>query len=431
MNRARDKNMLMSLLTDTPIADRYTEPRPSSGAAPFEVGEIFYSRTDRRGIIQSGNSVFQRVAHFNWSELLGAPHRVIRHPDMPRGVFHIMWDHLLSGRTVGAYVKNRAKDGLHYWVFAIATPHGDGFLSARMKPTSTRLREVEALYAAIRSQENSEGISPKDSAARIMAALGDMGFGSYDDFAVDSLAGELTAERAVLGQPLNTIRHVHDTLRKLSTLRQQADELISSFAVLHGVPRNLQIKARTIEPSGGPLTALSQDYSMMSHDMETWFKANVLGENNNFDQIGQAVRTILYGQTVQDILSRCLEQIATDAQRTDDPCDATEQAALKETANHLATEAAGLVKVVMRDATGLLTTCQRMNRTLIGLNTVRVTGKIENARLGVGHDDLATIIAQLGTAQERVEAAFKTIQAALGDIVESVERMREGPVPSE
>ncbi|KDB05361.1 hypothetical protein U879_02085 [Defluviimonas sp. 20V17] len=85
--------------------------RPNAGEAPFAIHEIFYSRTDPRGVIQSGNDVFQRVADYPWDRLIGAPHKVIRHPDMPRAVFWLLWQTIQQGRPIGAYVKNRHPTG--------------------------------------------------------------------------------------------------------------------------------------------------------------------------------------------------------------------------------------------------------------------------------------------------------------------------------
>lgn len=92
---------------------------------PFTFEELFFSRTNWRGVILAGNSVFQRVSLYSWDELIQKPHNVIRHPDMPKGVFWLLWDTIKKGEPVGAYVKNRAKDGRYYWVFAIVTPIGE------------------------------------------------------------------------------------------------------------------------------------------------------------------------------------------------------------------------------------------------------------------------------------------------------------------
>ena len=82
------------------FVERRVEPRPSSGEAPFAINEVFFSRTNDRGIIQAGNYIFKRVSFYSWDELIGAPHRTIRHPDMPRGLFHLFWDTIKAGRSV-------------------------------------------------------------------------------------------------------------------------------------------------------------------------------------------------------------------------------------------------------------------------------------------------------------------------------------------
>ncbi|WP_283177420.1 hypothetical protein [Gemmobacter sp. 24YEA27] len=73
--------------------------------AEFAFSELIYSRTCPRGLIRSGNSVFRRMAGIPWSDLIGAPHRVIRHPDMPKGFFYLFWQMLKAGEPAVGYVK--------------------------------------------------------------------------------------------------------------------------------------------------------------------------------------------------------------------------------------------------------------------------------------------------------------------------------------
>ncbi len=122
----------------------------------FGFEELFFSRTSTKGIIESGNSVFQRVSKYEWDEILSKPHSLVRHPAMPRGVFHLLWEEILSGRPVGAYVVNRAKDGSHYWVFALVTPTDDGFLSVRIKPSSAIFEIAKEKYSELLEVENSQ-----------------------------------------------------------------------------------------------------------------------------------------------------------------------------------------------------------------------------------------------------------------------------------
>ncbi len=115
----------------------------------FKFNELFFSRTNKKGIVLSGNSVFQRVSKYNWDEFLNKPHNVIRHPGMPRGVFYLFWDYILSDKLTGAYVVNKSKDDSYYWVYALVSPIENGFLSIRLKPSSPIFDLVKIKYAEL------------------------------------------------------------------------------------------------------------------------------------------------------------------------------------------------------------------------------------------------------------------------------------------
>lgn len=105
-----------------------------------------FSTTDAKGIILSGNDVFVRVSGFSADELYGQPHNIIRHPDMPRAAFALLWANLKKEQPFAAYVKNMAKDGSYYWVFMVAVPTGDNqFLSIRFKPSSPLLAQARVI----------------------------------------------------------------------------------------------------------------------------------------------------------------------------------------------------------------------------------------------------------------------------------------------
>ena len=88
----------------------------------FDEEELIVSKTDAQGRITYCNDVFIRISGYTERELLGAPHSLIRHPDMPRAVFKLLWDTIASGEECFAYVVNRAKSGDHYLVRAHLTP---------------------------------------------------------------------------------------------------------------------------------------------------------------------------------------------------------------------------------------------------------------------------------------------------------------------
>ncbi len=126
---------------------------PTGRAVSFGRDEIIVSKTDGKGRITYCNDVFRRVAGYSEDDLLGQPHSVIRHPDMPRCVFKLLWDTIAAKREIFAYVKNMARNGDHYWVLAHVTPSLDasggivGYHSSRRLPTATAVTAAERLYA--------------------------------------------------------------------------------------------------------------------------------------------------------------------------------------------------------------------------------------------------------------------------------------------
>lgn len=121
--------------------------------------EIIVSKTDLRGHITYANEVFCRIAGYTEAQVLGRPHNLVRHPEMPGCVFKLLWDTLRDRREIFAYVVNRAANGDHYWVFAHVTPSFDrdgrlvGYHSNRRAPYADALPKVKALYAALNAEE--------------------------------------------------------------------------------------------------------------------------------------------------------------------------------------------------------------------------------------------------------------------------------------
>lgn len=183
-----------------------SHPEPSTTSTlTVGVDELFFSTTDRRGIIQGANSVFLRLSQFPRDEILGSPHNIVRHPDMPGGVFRIMWDRLRAGLPMAAYVINRSRSGAAYWVFSTIVPIGDGFLSVRSAPCASGLwRAVAALYHDVREIERQALVGGANRAAAAEAgarALGGglarLGFPTFDSFVRYVVPAEATARAAL------------------------------------------------------------------------------------------------------------------------------------------------------------------------------------------------------------------------------------------
>jgi PAS domain S-box-containing protein len=129
-----------------------TTPVPSNKERVMREDDFIVSKTDRKGVITYGNRTFIEFSGYSGGELLGQPHNIIRHPDMPRAVFRLMWRTLQMDEEFFGYIKNLSKDGGFYWTFANVTPklspQGEllSYLSVRRKPPPDKIPRIEAIY---------------------------------------------------------------------------------------------------------------------------------------------------------------------------------------------------------------------------------------------------------------------------------------------
>lgn len=132
---------------------------PTGVERPFAEEELIVSKTNLKGHITYANDVFLRLSQYSPEEVIGAPHSLIRHPDMPRCIFKLLWDTIEAKKEIFAYVLNMASSGDHYWVFAHVTPTFDAkgnvisYHSNRRKPEAAQIEKVKPLYAALLAEE--------------------------------------------------------------------------------------------------------------------------------------------------------------------------------------------------------------------------------------------------------------------------------------
>ncbi len=173
-------------------------PTPIDRESRFDINELFFSTTNPAGVITSGNDVFTRVSGYRAEELIGSPHNLIRHPDMPRCIFGLLWQTIQAGEPIAAYVKNLARDGSYYWVLALVCPIRGGYLSIRMKPGSGLFHTVRGLYQQLLDVEKpieacGEGrkAAMKASMELLHQSLGRLGYQSYAHLMSQMLLAEL------------------------------------------------------------------------------------------------------------------------------------------------------------------------------------------------------------------------------------------------
>lgn len=150
---------------------------PTQHEIALATDDIIVSKTDLTGRITYANRMFMRIANFPEKALLNVQHNIVRHPDMPRGTFKLLWDTLKEGREFFGYVKNLTSEGHFYWVFANVTPDIDaqgrvvGYFSVRRKASPTAIATIQALYQEMLDVERKAG--PAQAPAASVAFLTD------------------------------------------------------------------------------------------------------------------------------------------------------------------------------------------------------------------------------------------------------------------
>jgi len=152
--------------------------------------DYIVSKTDLTGKIIYGNEIFVDFSGYTQDELIGKPHNIIRHPDMPRIVFKLLWERLKNKEEIFAYVKNLSKNGDYYWVFANVTPTiRNGVIidyhSVRRKPNPEAIKVVSELYKTLVDKEKIGGMNASGEALNNL--LKEKGV-SYDEL-ISSLQG--------------------------------------------------------------------------------------------------------------------------------------------------------------------------------------------------------------------------------------------------
>ncbi len=168
------------------------KPTPLDVEIPLDPKRYIVSETDEKGRITFANDYFMEVSGYNQEELIGNPHNIVRHPDMPKVVFKLLWETISQGKNINAVVKNLAKDGRYYWIFTEFETRKDtdtgkviGYHAARKSISKHVIEIIADLYAQLLEIEKAGTV--EDSQKHLISFLKDKG----DDIEFSNIMEEI------------------------------------------------------------------------------------------------------------------------------------------------------------------------------------------------------------------------------------------------
>jgi PAS domain S-box-containing protein len=145
------------------------KPTPRDEEIKLDPKRYIVSETDEKGKITFVNAYFMEVSGYTKDELMGKAHSIVRHPDMPKVVFKLLWETISQGKNINAVVKNLAKDGRYYWIFTEFETRKDtdtgriiGYHAARKSISKHVLEIIADLYAKLLEIEKAEGVDASE-----------------------------------------------------------------------------------------------------------------------------------------------------------------------------------------------------------------------------------------------------------------------------
>ena len=415
------------------------------------------STTDVDSRITYCDAAFIATSGYSHDELMGQPHNMVRHPDMPPAAFGDMWATLKAGKSWTALVKNRRKNGDHYWVRANATPmvrNGQlsGYVSVRTKPARAEIEQAEALYAQMRAGRLRgktihqgllvrTGLLAPWSYLRQTLSVGGrvfLGLGLMWLIGILALLGAAWLAPAVFASPWQAVallavlqtlalgagtvalqRQIAAPLRQLAA--QAQDVAAGNLRETPGLNRvdEIGMIARSINQAGLNLRALVDDVGVQ-----------VGGLSSTSEQIAQgnhdlSARTEQTAASVEETAAS-MEQITATVKQN--AATATEATALAQAASQSATRGGTVVQQVTQTMDGI-TQSSRKIADIIGVidgiafqtNILALNAAVEAARAGEAGRGFAVVASEVRSLAGRSAEAAREIKGLIGASVERVE----------
>lgn len=390
---------------DGRVVKRVTTASPVDVELPYSCEEIFFSRTNEKGHILYVNSTFQRISLYTRDELNGQPHNIIRHPDMPRGVFWIVWSAIKKQEPVGAYIKNKAKDGRYYWVFAIITPIAGGYLSVRLKPCSPVFHMIKEEYAALAKAEIDRSLKPSESAQILMARLGELGFPDYAAFMAAALGREIVARDAQLERS-SLARHLHfeELANAAEVLSTTTNAIIENYTIHKSIPSQLLRQAERLGDIGAAIGLVSENYNSLSPSMTANMPSFIAASRRLLSTLNEGI-FLFCTAAIQKEARELFE-----AERLANQLDPTgDLIVLHEQCRSYRARASKMLSAAAKEANLLEQICADLLKAALSLKTSLVIGRMGNVEKACADAGLTPLLHELERSHVALVEGLKDV----------------------
>ncbi|MCP4824523.1 MAG: PAS domain-containing protein [Shimia sp.] len=378
----------------------------------FAKENIITSATDPRGVIQFANDVFIEVGGYPPEELMNAPHKIMRHSDMPKGVFYVMWELLKAGQPVCTYVKNKTKSGGYYWVFAIVTQTENGYLSARIRPSSELFETTKEIYATLLQEEKSNSLTPEQSGARLLEMLQGAGYSSMEDYGTKALNDEFRSRDIIAPELANSFLLMDELVDIISDMQNLVNSIEQGFERVRGEPVNLRILAGRLEGAGAALGTISQNYDAMAKEMHGLVGRLHDPENGSLVQMYNAVSQGRWAMQIAQILSEAHAQCSPEEAKGEGCM------LLKEHNERMQQSSRSRLIEISSIGKSIPDICRSLRRRINGLDVVKLLCKVESGRMRDVDSGLDGIIARLENFHDNTDRHLADLSAKASQVTQ-------------
>ena len=386
----------------------------------FDFSELFYSRSDKRGIIRSCNSVFQRVSKYDWDKLIGKRYDVIRHPMMPQGVFHLLLEEILAGHPLASYVQNRSEDGCYYWVYALVSPIDDGFLSIGIKPSSPIFDTIRQVYAKLLEIEKTQIISSERSREILVKMIEELGFESYRHFMTEALMQEIECRQIAMNkEPIVSLSFLRSILNSGTELQNKCEAIFASHHQSRYIPLNLEVQATKIGRDAATLAVISGQYDELAKQIQA--------EIGKFTEAGSVVR-----QKVKDcqydvcnsLLQKEMYRVFRDETDSALIQKEMEMVYLEDLTHRSIGSTEASLRQLDSEFAKFWSVYEDLHKLTVTLEIVSVLGKVEAAKINQNSGELQPLLEDLVKFKTTLRDSLKEIDAIGNSLMASTRRLK-------